>query len=121
MYMDKEVKRGYNEYLRLDEGEGKAGMMDVALLVMEAGDTYTIEEADKEVACLLFDGDVNMAWDDQSVDMVRPNPFDYNPWCLLVHKQTKIVITANGPYNVYVQMTLYDKTEPEFPNTLVRP
>lgn len=59
MYMDKEVKRGYNEYLRLDEGEGKDGMMDVALLVMEAGDTYTIEEADKEVACLLFDGDVN--------------------------------------------------------------
>ena len=53
MYMDKEVKRGYNEYLRLDEGEGKDGMMDVALLVMEAGDTYTIEEADKEVACLL--------------------------------------------------------------------
>lgn len=73
MYMDKEVKRGYNEYLRLDEGEGKDGMMDVALLVMEAGDTYTIEEADKEVACLLFDGDVNMSWDDQSVDMVRPN------------------------------------------------
>ena len=35
MYMDKEVKRGYNEYLRLDEGEGKDGMMDVALLVME--------------------------------------------------------------------------------------
>ena len=32
MYMDKEVKRGYNEYLRLDEGEGKDGMMDVALL-----------------------------------------------------------------------------------------
>ena len=35
MYMDKEVKRGYNEYLRLDEGEGKDGMMDVALLVMD--------------------------------------------------------------------------------------
>ena len=121
MYMDKEVKRGYNEYLRLDEGEGKDGMMDVALLVMEAGDTYTIEEADKEVACLLFDGDVNMSWDDQSVDMVRPNPFDYNPWCLLVHKQTKIVITAKGPSNIYVQKTLNDKTEPEFPNKLFRP
>ena len=39
MYMNKDVKRGYNEYLRLDEGEGKNGMMDVALLVMEAGET----------------------------------------------------------------------------------
>lgn len=62
-----------------------------------------------------------MSWDDQSVDMVRPNPFDYNPWCLLVHKQTKIVITAKGPSNIYVQKTLNDKTEPEFPNKLFRP
>lgn len=121
MYMDKDVQRGYNEYLRLEEDPGKDGMMDVALLVMEAGDSYTIEEADKEVACLLFDGDVNMTWDDQSVDMVRPNPFDYNPWCLLVHKQTKIVITAKGPSNVYIQKTLNDKVAPEFPNKLFRP
>ena len=35
MYMDKQVKRGYNEYIRLDEGIGKDAMMDVALLVME--------------------------------------------------------------------------------------
>ena len=121
MYMDKDVQRGYNEYLRLEEGPGKDGMMDVALLVMEAGDSYTIEEADKEVACLLFDGDVTMQWDDQSVDMARPNPFDYNPWCLLVHKQTKIVITAKGPSNVYIQKTLNDKVAPEFPNKLFRP
>ena len=31
MYMDKQVKRGYNEYIRLDEGIGKDAMMDVAL------------------------------------------------------------------------------------------
>ena len=35
MYIDKQVKRGYNEYIRLDEGIGKDAMMDVALLVME--------------------------------------------------------------------------------------
>ena len=80
MYMDMDVKRGYNEYLRLEDGPGKAGMMDVGLLVMEAGDEYIIEEPKKEVAVLMFDGDINLSWDDQSVDMVRPNPFDYNPW-----------------------------------------
>lgn len=44
MYMDKQVKRGYNEYIRLDEGIGKDAMMDVALLVMEDGDTWSCEE-----------------------------------------------------------------------------
>ena len=42
MYMDKQVKRGYNEYIRLDEGIGKDAMMDVALLVMEDGDTWSL-------------------------------------------------------------------------------
>ena len=30
MYMDKEVKRGYNEYIRLEDGIGRDAMMDVA-------------------------------------------------------------------------------------------
>ena len=121
MYMDMDVKRGYNEYLRLEDGPGKAGMMDVGLLVMEAGDEYVIEEPKKEVAVLMFDGDINLSWDDQSVDMYRPNPFDTNPWCLLVHKETKIVIKAKGTSNIYIQKTLNDKTAPEFPNRLFTP
>ena len=34
MYMDKQVKRGYNEYIRLDEGIGK----DAMIFGTEAGD-----------------------------------------------------------------------------------
>ena len=56
MYIDKQVKRGYNEYIHLNEGIGKDAMMDVALLVMEAGDTYSFQESEKELACLVFDG-----------------------------------------------------------------
>ena len=56
MYIDKQVKRGYNEYIHLDEGIGKDAMMDVALLVMEDGDTYSFNESEKELACLVFDG-----------------------------------------------------------------
>ena len=55
MYMDKQVKRGYNEYLRLEEGYGKKAMMDVGLLVMEAGDTISLRENRKEMAALVFD------------------------------------------------------------------
>ena len=118
MYMDKQVKRGYNEYIRLDEGIGKDAMMDVALLVMEDGDTYSFEEPEKELAALVFDGKCTIEWDDQSYDVDRPNPFDYNPSCLHVCKGTKVKITAHGPCNIYIQKTLNDKT---FPNKMYKP
>ena len=76
MYMDKQVKRGYNEYIRLDEGIGKDAMMDVALLVMEDGDTWSCEEPEKEVAALVFDGKCTIKWENESYDVDRPNPFD---------------------------------------------
>ena len=118
MYIDKQVKRGYNEYIRLDEGIGKDAMMDVALLVMEDGDTYSFEEPEKELAALVFDGKCTIEWDDQSYDVDRPNPFDYNPSCLHVCKGTKVKITAHGPCNIYIPTTLNDKT---FPNKMYKP
>ena len=95
MYMDKQVKRGYNEYIRLDEGIGKDAMMDVALLVMEDGDTWSCEEPEKEVAALVFDGKCTTKWENESYDVDRPNPFDYNPSCLHVCKGVKSV-TVDG-------------------------
>lgn len=118
MYIDKAVARGYNEYIRLDDGIGKDAMMDVALLVMEKGDTFTFDEAEKELAAMLFDGAVTMEWDGQAVEMNRPNPFDYNPWCLHVCRGTKITITANASANIYIQKTLNEKT---FKNVLHTP
>ena len=118
MYMDKQVKRGYNEYIRLDEGIGKDAMMDVALLVMEDGDTWSCEEPEKEVAALVFDGKCTIKWEDQSYDVARPNPFDYNPSCLHVCKGVKFEIIAHGPCNIYIQKTLNEKT---FPSKMYKP
>ena len=73
MYMDKQVKRGYNEYLRLEEGYGKKAMMDVGLLVMEAGDTISLREDRKEMAALVFDGRCTLEWEGQARDVDRPN------------------------------------------------
>ena len=112
MYMDKQVKRGYNEYIRLDEGIGKDAMMDVALLVMEDGDTWSCEEPEKEVAALVFDGKCTIKWENESYDVDRPNPFDYNPSCLHVCKGVKFEIIAHGPCNIYIQKTLNEKTFP---------
>ena len=105
MYMDKQVKRGYNEYIRLDEGIGKDAMMDVALLVME-------------VAALVFDGKCTIKWENESYDVDRPNPFDYNPSCLHVCKGVKFEIIAHGPCNIYIQKTLNEKT---FPSKMYKP
>lgn len=110
MYMNKNVVRGYNEYLRLDDGPGKAGMMDVGLLVMEAGDTWECCEAEKEVAAMMFDGSCKLSYEGKEVQMERPNPFDYNPWCLHVPKGVKFTLTASGPSTFYIQKTLNDKT-----------
>ena len=118
MYMNKELHRGYNVYLSADEGVGKNVMMDIGMLVLEAEDSFTFEEPEKELAALVFDGDCLLAWDSESVHAVRPNPFDYNPWCLHVCRGTKVTITAKGSTTVYIQKT---KNERTFPNKLYTP
>ena len=92
--------------------------MDVALLVMEDGDTWSCEEPEKEVAALVFDGKCTIKWENESYDVDRPNPFDYNPSCLHVCKGVKFEIIAHGPCNIYIQKTLNEKT---FPSKMYKP
>ena len=40
MYFNREVTRGYNEYLKMGESDQGSGM-DVGLLVLEPGDAYS--------------------------------------------------------------------------------
>ena len=77
-------------------------MMDVALLVMEDGDTWSCEEPEKEVAALVFDGKCTIKWENESYDVDRPNPFDYNPSCLHVCKR-KVRNHRTRPCNIYIQ------------------
>jgi 5-deoxy-glucuronate isomerase len=79
MYIDKQVQRGYNEYVSLDKNNGDGSWMDVGLLVMEAGDTYTFAEDKKEFSWILIEGKATVEFNGQKVDIDRPNPFDYNP------------------------------------------
>lgn len=118
MYMDKELTRGYNVYITAGEGIGAQVMMDVAMLILEPGDSYSFDEPDKELAALLFQGACTFAWDSEKVAAVRPNPFDYNPWCLHVCRKTRLTITATQPSRVYIQKTENERT---FPNKLYTP
>ena len=66
MYFKKEPQRGYNAYI--DTKVDDYGMlMDIGLLVLEPGDTYVIDELDKETAVLLFEGKVVLSWAGKTV------------------------------------------------------
>ena len=68
---NKELKRGYNAYI--DESTNYMGtLMNVGLLVMEDGDTYTYESADREVAILLFEGKVTYEYAGKTVEADAP-------------------------------------------------
>ena len=111
---NKELKRGYNAYI--DESTNYMGtLMNVGLLVMEDGDTYTYESADREVAILLFEGKVTYEYAGKTVEADRPNCFHHEAYCLLAPKGTKITLTAHSHSELYMQDTLNEKDyEPEY-------
>ena len=98
---NKELKRGYNAYI--DESTNYMGtLMNVGLLVMEDGDTYTYESADREVAILLFEGKVTYEYAGKTVEADRPNCFHHEAYCLLAPKGTKITLTAHSHSELYM-------------------
>jgi len=112
MYIDKKVTRGYNTYLDINRNNGEGSWMDVGLLVMDSGDTFTFSEPDKEVSWLLIEGQATVTFDGRTVVMDRPNPFDYKPWCLLMSASDSCSLTAQSHCEFYVQKTLNDRIFP---------
>ena len=104
-----ELKQGYNSYIDLDTDD-MGTLMDVGLLVLEEGDTFTFDEAGKEIAVLLFAGKVTYAWDDKVVEADRPDCFHYEAYCLHACKGTKVTLTAHAHSELYIQKTYNDKT-----------
>ena len=69
-----ELKNGYNAYI--DTAVDDMGtQMDIGLLLMEKGDTFTFEEAEKEIAVLLFAGSVTYEWNGKTCEADRPDCF----------------------------------------------
>lgn len=108
MYIDKEVTRGYNKYADVDVEQGYGSLMDVGLLVLEAGDSYEFYSDKKEISWLMFAGQATAEFDGKVVEMNRPNPFDYNPWCLLMAAGNRCKLTAHAHSEFYVQATYND-------------
>lgn len=103
-----ELKKGYNSYI--DDTTNKHNtMMNVGLLLMDKGDTFEYENNDEEVAILLFEGDVVYDYAGKSFHAVRKNSFEYNGFCLLAPRKTKIKLTANEHSELYIQSTINEK------------
>lgn len=118
MYIEKELVRGYNPYLEIDVNNGQGSMMDVGLLIMEDGDTYTFHEESKELAWIIFSGKMTLHYAGEDVDIDRPNSFDYSTWCLHMSAGDSCKLTAHGHCEIYVQKTLNEK---RFPAKLYHP
>lgn len=106
-YMNKNaaLTRGYNPYI--DAAADDMGtQMDVGLLILEPGDSYTIAEPEKETAVLLFAGDVTLRWAGEECRAVRPDCFRYEAYCLLAPRKTEIVLTAHAHSEIYIQRTV---------------
>ncbi|WP_300345009.1 5-deoxy-glucuronate isomerase, partial [uncultured Oscillibacter sp.] len=102
-----ELKQGYNAYI--DTSVDDMGtQMDIGLLVMEPGDVFTIREAEKETAVLLFAGNVTYEWAGKVVEADRPDSFHHEAYCLLAGRGEEIRLTAHAHSELYIQKTRND-------------
>lgn len=119
MYISKkELTPGYHSYIDLDSPAGRLAMMDVGVVVLEAGESYTFGSAEKETAVVLVEGEAVFRWTGGTEAAKRPNCFDYRGWCLHLPKGERAVVEAAGHSELYVQAAVNER---EFPAKMYRP
>ena len=107
-YLTRDLTNGYNAYIDAEQDD-LGTQMDVGLLLMEAGDVYTIREEEKETAVLLFSGAVCFQWNEDKLEADRPDCFRYEAYCLLAPRRTEIILTARSHCELYIQKTINER------------
>ena len=104
MYIKKSVENaGLHPYIHMEEGKGRDVGMDVALLLLNPGETYCETEPDKEAAFLLFCGSALFCADEREWQVHRQSEFSEEASCLHVCAGTRVVIRAQEKCEIYVQ------------------
>jgi len=80
-------------------------LMDVDVYKFKAGETHEITEAEKEVAVLLLDGEIEFNYEETTRLGKRTSLFDEDPTCLHVCKNKKVILKALIDTEVLIQMT----------------
>ena len=105
MYIKKNSLRGgCNVYLSMESGKGKEIGMDVSLIVLEKGESYTLFEEKKEAALLLFCGELVWQANGESKSVSRKSEFTEEASCLHVSAGTKVTLRASRHSEIYLQM-----------------
>ena len=108
MYFERKLSNGYNAYI--DSNVDDLGtQMDVGLLILEAGERYSILEPLKETAVLLFCGEAELTYGDETAHISRPDCFYHEAYCLLAPRNTKVELVASEHCEIYIQQTVNDR------------
>lgn len=112
-----ELKQGINPICRENGGEPDM-MMDIDILTLSSGTSYTIDDLEKECAVLLLEGEVKIKYEDSEVIAKRSTVFDEKPYCLHVCKGVKITIEALEYSELVLQKAFNERS---FPSKLYTP
>jgi len=107
VYCDK-LENGYNSIIELD-GNGASMMMDVGVLVLEAGQSWDFCDAEKEIALMILEGDVCFEAEGKSLCDMRTNPYEDLPFGVLFAKGHKMHLSTKNGCEIYVQKSLNDR------------
>ena len=107
VYCDK-LENGYNSIIELD-GNGAAMMMDIGVLVLEAGQSWDFCDANKEIALMILEGDVCFEAEGKSLEDYRSNPYEDLPFGVLFAKGHKMHLSTKNGCEIYVQKSLNDR------------
>jgi 5-deoxy-glucuronate isomerase len=116
MYIQKDtLDKGLNPYLSIENGKGREIGMDVSLLVLEAGHSFTLYEEKKEAALLLFSGSAEWEADGKKKNVSRKSEFTEEASCLHASAKTNVAVRAKSRCEIYIQMVENEKPfEPVF-------
>ncbi len=98
------LQQGLNPICR-ENGPEPNMMMDIDLLYLAAGTTYTVFSADKECAVLLLEGEVDISYEGKEIQAQRSSVFDEKPYCLHVCKGISITLKALNNSELVLQQT----------------
>lgn len=98
---------GYNAITEL-EGKNSDMQMDVAIIRVSEGNSYSNCEA-KERAILLIEGEVTFKWQSNEVTVTRNSCFDENPVCLHLPKDIEVIIEGTRESELCYQAVYNEK------------
>ncbi len=92
MLIQPQIQDGLNIYTQEFDTSGMK--LNFSILRLRAGESFVLHETLRETAILLVEGQLRLRWQDPkgNVDILRPNCFDYEPFCLHVCQGAEVLL-----------------------------